>query len=112
MRRFLLINPRSGDGEPSADDLVSAARDRGVEAHVLRPGEDAAELAAGTGAGILGMARGDGSLAPVAQVARDTDAADKFADFSFDVFPRLIEVNGHSGFINCGHDDLPPVHSA
>jgi diacylglycerol kinase family enzyme len=75
VRRFLLINPRSGDGEPSVDDLVSAARDRGVETHVLRPGEDAAELARATGAGILGMAGGDGSLAPIAQVALETDAA-------------------------------------
>jgi diacylglycerol kinase family enzyme len=70
-----LINPRSGDGEPRAGDLVSAARARGVEAHVLQPGEDAAELARATGAGILGMAGGDGSLGPVAQVALETDAA-------------------------------------
>src|SRR3954468_4033129 len=75
MRRYLLINPRSGDGRPSPEDLVAAARDRGVEAHVLRDGEDAAALAATTGAGILGMAGGDGSLAAVAQVAHDTDAA-------------------------------------
>jgi diacylglycerol kinase family enzyme len=75
MRRFLLINPRAGNGWPSADDLVAAARERGVEGRILRPGEDPAELARATGAGILGMAGGDGSLAAVAQVALDTDAA-------------------------------------
>jgi diacylglycerol kinase family enzyme len=42
---------------------------------VLEPGEDAAELARATGAGLVGMAGGDGSLAPVAQVALETDAA-------------------------------------
>lgn len=70
-----MINPRSGEGEPSAADLVAAARERGVEGHVLRRGEDAAELARATGAGILGMAGGDGSLAPVAEVALETGAA-------------------------------------
>jgi diacylglycerol kinase family enzyme len=69
-----LINPRAGDGAPSAGDLVSAARARGVEGHVLQPDEDPAELARATGAGILGVAGGDGSLAPVAQVALDTGA--------------------------------------
>jgi diacylglycerol kinase family enzyme len=35
----------------------------------LRPGEDAAELARAASAGVLGVAGGDGSLAPVAAVA-------------------------------------------
>jgi diacylglycerol kinase family enzyme len=73
--RFLLINPRSGDDDPSPDELAAAAREKGVDAHLLQPGEDAAELARASGAEILGMAGGDGSLAPVAQAAIDTGAA-------------------------------------
>jgi diacylglycerol kinase family enzyme len=64
---FLLINPRSGDG--GADELVQAARGRGVQVHVLRKGEDAAELAREADAEALGMAGGDGSLGVVAGVA-------------------------------------------
>src|SRR5205814_259327 len=51
------------------------ARERGVEAHLLGPGEDVAELCARSGASILGVAGGDGSLAPVAQAAVETGAA-------------------------------------
>ena len=75
MAGFLLINPRSGNGRPSADELAEAARERGVEAHLLGPGEDVAELCARSGASILGVAGGDGSLAPVAQAAVETGAA-------------------------------------
>ena len=69
-----MINPRSGNERPTAEELMAAARERGVEGRILRPGEDAAELARATGAGILGMAGGDGSLGAVAQVALETDA--------------------------------------
>lgn len=75
VRRVLLINPRSGDDDPSPEDLVRAAHEHGVETHVLEPGDDAAEIARASGAEILGAAGGDGSLAPVAQVARELDAA-------------------------------------
>jgi diacylglycerol kinase family enzyme len=75
VRRFLLINPRSGDDDPSPEELAAAARELGVDAHLLRKGEDAAELARASGAEILGMAGGDGSLAPVAQAAIDIEAA-------------------------------------
>jgi diacylglycerol kinase family enzyme len=70
-----LINPRSGDDEPSPDDLVRAAHEHGVETHVLELGEDVAELARASGAEILGAAGGDGSLAAIAQVALELDAA-------------------------------------
>jgi diacylglycerol kinase family enzyme len=66
---FLLINPRSGRGGPSADELREEAERRGVETHVLRPGEDATDLARQAEADALGVAGGDGSLAPVAAVA-------------------------------------------
>lgn len=72
---FLVINPRAGDDSPSAEEVASAARALGVEAHVLTADEDPAELARASGAAVLGVAGGDGSLAPIAQVAIDTDAA-------------------------------------
>ena len=72
---FLIVNPRSGRGGPHTDELVAEAHRRGLETHVLRPGEDSAELARRSSAPALGMAGGDGSLAPVAQVALERDAA-------------------------------------
>jgi hypothetical protein len=70
---FLLINPRSGGRSPSADELAAAARERGVEPHLLRPGEDPRELALRSGAETVGIAGGDGSLAPVAAAALPTN---------------------------------------
>lgn len=66
---LLFINPRSGKGSPSADELVAAARELGLETHVLAEGEDVAKLAAAAEADALGMAGGDGSLGAVAGVA-------------------------------------------
>ena len=68
---LLLVNPRSGDDRPSADDLRAAAELRGVRVHVLGEGDDAAEVAREADADALGMAGGDGSLAPVAEVAAE-----------------------------------------
>jgi len=76
-KQVLIVNPRSGDQRPSADELVEEARTLGVEVHVLREGEDANEVAgraAAEGAEALGMAGGDGSLAAVATVAFERDA--------------------------------------
>ena len=70
---FLLINPCSGRGGPSVEELVDAARAKGIQPRVLREGEDAAALARDAEAGAIGIAGGDGSLAPVAQVAIDRD---------------------------------------
>ena len=69
MGGFLLVNPRSGDDRPSADELAAEAERRGVAVHVLRPGDDAAALARSADATALGIAGGDGSLADVAAVA-------------------------------------------
>jgi diacylglycerol kinase family enzyme len=66
---FLLINPRSGRGRPDAGELAAAAHERGIDPRVLREGDDPADLARETGADALGIAGGDGSLAPVAQAA-------------------------------------------
>jgi diacylglycerol kinase family enzyme len=70
---FLLINPRSGKGSPTADELAAEARSAGVQTHVLAEGDDPARLARATSADVLGMAGGDGSLAAVAEVALERD---------------------------------------
>jgi len=72
---FLVINPRSGKGSPTADELAAKAQAMGVETHVLQEGEDPAELARASTADVLGIAGGDGSLASVAEVALERDAA-------------------------------------
>jgi diacylglycerol kinase family enzyme len=68
MSGFLLVNPRSGDSSPSANELVAAAHERGIETHVLSRDDDPAEVARQAPEGPLGMAGGDGSLAAVAEV--------------------------------------------
>jgi diacylglycerol kinase family enzyme len=69
----LFVNPNAGSRGPSADELADAARVRGIDVHVLAPGEDAGEMAMQVDAPALGVAGGDGSLAPVAAaaIARD-----------------------------------------
>jgi diacylglycerol kinase family enzyme len=67
MTGFLIVNPSSGNG--GASELLAAAKDRGITTHVLRTGEDLMELARNADAAAIGMAGGDGSLAPVASVA-------------------------------------------
>jgi diacylglycerol kinase family enzyme len=73
MRRLLLINPRAGTEGPNTVDLCAEAERREIEAHVLGPGEDAADLARETEAEVLGAAGGDGSIASVASVAVERD---------------------------------------
>jgi diacylglycerol kinase family enzyme len=68
---LLLVNPRSGDGRPSADELRAEAEKRGIQVRVLGEGDDPGELARAGDATVLGMAGGDGSLADVAEVAME-----------------------------------------
>ena len=71
-RPVLFVNPRSGGGKAARAGLAERARELGVEAVILDPGQDLAALARGAAAGgadALGMAGGDGSLAVVAAVA-------------------------------------------
>jgi diacylglycerol kinase family enzyme len=75
VERFLLINPRSGDHRPAPDELERAARERGVETRLLERGDDPGALVRASGARVLGAAGGDGSLAAVASVALETNAA-------------------------------------
>ena len=69
MSGLLLVNPRSGDDRPSADELRDEADSRGIQVHLLGEDDDLAELAREADADALGMAGGDGSLAVVADVA-------------------------------------------
>lgn len=71
MTSLLIVNPYSGDG--GADELVRAAAERGVDTHLLRDGEDPAEVARSSTADVLAMAGGDGSLGAVAEVALERD---------------------------------------
>lgn len=73
MQRYLIVNPRSGTDSPSAEELRDAAESRGVHVHFLADGDDPQEVARGSGADILAMAGGDGSLAAVAEVAIEQD---------------------------------------
>ena len=67
------MNPRSGAGGPSVEELVAAAEGRGVSVHVMRDDEDLVELVRAVDADVLGMAGGDGSLGCVAQAAIERD---------------------------------------
>jgi diacylglycerol kinase family enzyme len=73
MSGFLVINPQSGDDEPSADTLRAEAERLGIETRLLGADDDPAELAREAPAGPVGMAGGDGSLAAVAGVAIEND---------------------------------------
>src|SRR5919109_4588887 len=74
MSGYLFVNPRAGTARPSAEELVEAAQEQGIRTHVLREGEDAAELArAAADASALGVAGGDGTLGPVAAVALERE---------------------------------------
>jgi diacylglycerol kinase family enzyme len=72
-RAVLLMNPWSGGGKVERFELVAEAERRGIEAVVLRPGDDLSVLAreAAGSAEMIGMAGGDGSQALVAQVAME-----------------------------------------
>jgi diacylglycerol kinase family enzyme len=72
IRPVLLINPRSGGGRAARAAVAEHARERGIEAVVVMPGQSLEALVAdavAAGADALGMAGGDGSLAVVAAAA-------------------------------------------
>ena len=69
----LLVNPRSGGGKVQHFGLLDACAARSIDTVVLAPGDDLRSLAQSAverGADVIGMAGGDGSLAVVAEVAR------------------------------------------
>jgi len=63
-KHVLLVNPRSGGGD-ATPGLLHAARERGIETVVLRPGEKPEP----PDADVLGVAGGDGSLGTGARIA-------------------------------------------
>src|SRR3954470_7326781 len=67
---LLLINPRSGDQSPTADELAAAARERGLDVQFLTLEADAGALTR-EARGPACMGGGDGSLAPVVGAAPD-----------------------------------------
>ena len=71
-RPVLIMNLKSGGGKAERFHLVDECQKRGIEPIVLQQGDDLlrlAEDAVARGAGVLGMAGGDGSQALVASVA-------------------------------------------
>jgi diacylglycerol kinase family enzyme len=71
-RGLLIVNPRSGNGAPSEAELEHEAARRGLDVHVLSPGDDA-QVVAREARGPIGVAGGDGSLGLVAEVALERD---------------------------------------
>jgi diacylglycerol kinase family enzyme len=72
LKGLLIVNPRSGGG-PGAEELAAEARRLGIDVHELREGEDPGNVARAARADAVGIAGGDGSLAAVAEVARERD---------------------------------------
>jgi diacylglycerol kinase family enzyme len=68
----LFVNPRSGGGKAARAGLIERARERGLEVMLVGPERPLTALvdeAVAGGAGALGVAGGDGSLAVVAAAA-------------------------------------------
>ena len=73
MSAVLFVNPGSGTGRPTVEELTAAAHTVGVRVHVLEEHDELSDLARGADAEVLGMAGGDGSLGAVARVAIERD---------------------------------------
>ena len=94
MGGFLIINPRSGQGS-NAGMLRDEASRLGIETHLLRPDENASEVARLAPHGPLGMAGGDGSLSAIADVAIDRGVPFVVVPFgTFNHFARDLELDG------------------
>ena len=74
MQRYLIVNPRSGTGSPSAGGAARRRARAGHRASISSGrGRTWPEVARRADADVLGMAGGDGSLAAVAEVAIEQD---------------------------------------
>jgi diacylglycerol kinase family enzyme len=69
MPGLLLVNPRSGDARPHASELRRAAEQRGIETCLLRETDDVSAIVRAADADAIGVAGGDGTLAPIAALA-------------------------------------------
>lgn len=70
----VVMNPRSGGGKVARFGLVDRARSAGAQVRLTGPDQDAAalaEAAVAEGAGVLGVAGGDGTVSAVAAVAAE-----------------------------------------
>jgi len=93
MSGFLVINPRSGQGT-DAEELRDEAGQLGIDARILSPNEDPAELAREAPDGPIGVAGGDGSLAAVAEVALERAAPFVVVPFgTFNHFARDLGLD-------------------
>jgi diacylglycerol kinase family enzyme len=73
-RGVLVMNPRSGGGKVAHHHLVEECVRRGIQPLLLGPGKDLVALVKGaidSGADVIGMAGGDGSMAAVAGIAAE-----------------------------------------
>jgi diacylglycerol kinase family enzyme len=69
---LLIVNPRSGNGQPGPGELEHEAAQRGIDVHVLKPSDDVRAVARAA-RGPVGVAGGDGSLGLVAEAALERD---------------------------------------
>ena len=73
-RAVVVMNPRSGGGKVARFRLVERAQAADAQVRLTGPGQDAtslARVAIAEGAGVLGVAGGDGTVSAVAEVAAE-----------------------------------------
>ena len=103
-RPVLFVNPRSGGGTARRPRIAERARERGIEAVILQPGQSLSKLvgeAVAGGADTLGMAGGDGSLAVVAEAQSSTFG--RFASSGTDGAPAARNaLESRSAASTCG----------
>lgn len=73
---YLIINPKSGDGRAVKANIQHLAEEKGIQVLILSKGDDVetmARKAVESGADVLGISGGDGSIGAVAKVAIEKD---------------------------------------
>jgi diacylglycerol kinase family enzyme len=69
---FLIINPKSGNGRAIKAHIPKLAKSQGIEVKILKNGDNVQKIAhesVRSGADVLGISGGDGSIGAVAKVA-------------------------------------------
>lgn len=104
---FLVVNPRSGTGDETPA-LLAAARDLGVETHVLEPGDDVAAVVGD--ADVVGVAGGDGTLGAGAAVALERGVPFVCVPFGTrNHFARDLGISDHLAALSAFVDGVPRV---